>query len=101
MTERRPKMTFQEVAEKARQTADSVSEKLDSIATRADDTVANLTEKVETVSNKLEEAMTPQVVTVGSVVGAAAKCVELFKDVSTLRKTAKESVESNECEEDS
>ncbi|OFX15012.1 MAG: hypothetical protein A2Z18_03210 [Armatimonadetes bacterium RBG_16_58_9] len=84
------------VAEKARETADSISEKLDSIATKADDTVANLTESVESVSNKLEEAMTPQVVTVGSVIGAAAKCVELFKDVATLRKTAKESVAGEE-----
>ena len=80
------------IADQAKQTADTVSEKVDSIMTKADDTTSKVTEKVESVSTKLEEALTPQVVTVGGVIGAAAKCVELFKDASKLKKTAEESV---------
>ena len=80
------------IAEQAKQTADTVSEKVDSIMTRADDTAGKVTEKVESVSTKLEEALTPQVVTAGGVIGAAVKCVELFKDASKLKKTAEESV---------
>ena len=72
------------IAEKAKETADSVAEKVDSIVAKAEDTADRVSEKVQSVSDKVEEAVSPQVVATAGLVGAIVKCVEIYHDVSKM-----------------
>ena len=74
------------IAEQAKETAEKVSDRVDSIMTKAEDTADKVTDKVQSVSDKVEEAVNPQIVTIAGIVGTAARCVQIYKDIMDVRK---------------
>lgn len=73
------------IAEQAKQTADSVSIKIDAVATKIENTAIQVGDRIQTVSERVESAISPQVVTAAGIVGAAAKCVDIYRDLLRLR----------------
>ena len=73
------------IAQQAKETADKVSEKMDAIATKAEVTADKVGDRVQAVSEKVESAVNPQLVTVAGLVGAAAKCFQIYQDYSKLK----------------
>lgn len=73
------------IAEQAKSTADTVAERVDSIMSTAEDTVGSVGDTVKSVSGKMEAAVDPRVVNLAGIVGTAAKCVQIARDVKTIK----------------
>ncbi len=102
-------------------TTGEVSSKVDSIMAKVDDTVDNISGQVNStvgsimkstentveqvsgtvtgVTKRVEDAVSPQVATAANLVGTAAKCYEIFRDITKLRQT-RQSVQGNGGEQD-
>ena len=87
------------IAEQAAKTADMVSEKVDAIMTTAEDGATSVGNTVQSVSKRMEEAVNPQMVNIAAWVGAAAKCVQIWRDVSTMCCAPKKNEEPAKAEE--
>ena len=79
------------IAEQARDTAEKVSNKVDSIMMKAETTADRVGEKVQSVSERVETAINPQVAAAAGIVGSAVKCVQLFNDITKIRDTIRQS----------
>ena len=79
------------VAQHARETAEMVSEKVDSIMTKAENTAGNVTSRMDSVSAKVEEAVSPQAASAAGYAVAAVKAFQLFQQISTIKQTVKKS----------
>lgn len=77
------------VAEQAKETAEKVSEKVDSIMTKAEDTADKVTTRMDSVTAKVEEAVSPQAATVAGYAVAAMKAFQLFQQVAAVKQAAK------------
>lgn len=79
----------QQIAVQAKQTAELVSEKVDSIMTKAETTAGNVTDRMDSVSAKVEEAVSPQAAQVAGYAVAAVKAFQLFQQIAAVKQAAK------------
>ncbi|MCE5321749.1 hypothetical protein LLG46_00370 [bacterium] len=90
-------------------TTGEVTSKIDSIVARVDDTVGSVTGQVNStvgsimnkaestvdqvsgsvtgVTKKVEDAVSPQIANAANIVGTAARCYEIFRDITKSRRT--------------
>ena len=73
------------IAEQARDTAEKVSEKVDTMVARAETAVGRVGDSVESVSARVEEAVSPQMITVAGIVSTAVKCAQIYKDIMSAK----------------
>jgi len=74
-----------EIALQAKETAEKVSEKVDSIMTKAESAATKVTDRMDSVSAKVEESVTPQAANIAGYVAAGLKALQLFRDISAVR----------------
>jgi len=80
-----------DIARQAKETAEKVSEKVDSIMTKADDTAGKVADRMDSVTAKVEEAVSPQAATFAGYAAAALKAVQLFQKLASVKQSAKPS----------
>lgn len=73
------------IAQQAKETAESVSSKLDHIMTRVENTTDTVTDKVQSVSTRVEESVTPQMATIAGVIGTAMQAMQIYRDIVEIR----------------
>ena len=80
-----------DIAQQAKETAELVSQKVDSIMTKADDTAGKVSSRLDSVSAKVEEAVSPHAATFAGYAAAALKAFQLFQQISATKHAAKPS----------
>lgn len=77
-----------DIAVQAKETAEKVSEKVDSIMTKAETTATKVSERMDNVTAKVEESVSPQAANIAGYIAAGLKALQLFKDISAVKGSA-------------